>query len=96
MKSDIPTTAERWRRYQRDLQAYRRLSLWRRSHARFHRDVKVLPHLFLDRGNAYAAPLQNTAEEVFAALRDRAIWTLDTASRLMIGSAGPCPSVETQ
>jgi len=85
MKRNIPTTAERWRRYQRDLQAYRRLSLWRRSHRRFHRDLKVLPHLFLARGCTYAAPLQNTAEEVFAALRDRAIWTLDTASRLTCG-----------
>ncbi len=85
MKSEIPTTAERWRRYQRDLQAYRRLSLWRRSHRRFHRDLKVLPHLFIGRGKAYAAPLQKTAEEVFTALRDRAIWTLDTASRLTCG-----------
>lgn len=77
------TTAERWRRYQRDLEAYRRRSLVRRSHSRFRRDLAILPHLFLLRGKTRMAPLLQSEEAVRLALRGRAVWTLDTAARLV-------------
>ncbi len=78
----IVSTAERFRRHQRDLRAYRQRSLFRRSHARFRRDLAVLPHIFLAPNTAYAAPLRHGREEIFRHLRGRAVWTLDTASRL--------------
>ena len=81
----IPTSAERFRRYQRDLQAYRRRSLWRRSHARFRRDLAVHPHLFLAPGDVRAGKLLRSWDDVVAALRGKAVWTLDTAGRLACG-----------
>ena len=81
----ILTTAERWRRYQRDLAVYRRRSLFRRSHPRFHRDLSILPHLFLLPDRAHMAPLLVPAEQLRAELRSHAIWTLDTAARLVTG-----------
>ncbi len=78
----ILSTAERFRRHQRDLRAYRQRSLFRRSHARFRADLAVLPHIFLAPHRAYAAPLRQTREQVIKALRGRSVWTLDTASRL--------------
>ena len=85
MKTTVPTSAERFRRYQRDLHAYRRRSLWRRSHARFRRDLAVHPHLFLAPGDVWAGRLRRPAEDVVAALRGKAVWTLDTAGRLACG-----------
>lgn len=79
------TTVERWRRHQRDLEAYKRRSLWRRSHSRFNRDLSIIPHLFLLRGKTHMAPLLESEEAVRLALRGRAIWTLDTAARLVTG-----------
>jgi hypothetical protein len=85
MRERLLTTDERWRRYQRDLEAYRRRSLVRRSHPRFRRDLRIIPHVFLLPGKASMAPLQQSLEEVRAALRGRAVWTLDTAARLVSG-----------
>src|SRR5437764_15171802 len=79
------TTEERWRRYQRDLKVYRQRSLWRRMHPRFQRDLKIVPHVFLLRGKASMAALQQPEDTVLQALRGRAVWTLDTASRLVSG-----------
>jgi hypothetical protein len=79
------TTEERWRRYQRDLKAYRRRSLVRRSHPRFKRDLRIIPNVFLLPGKASMAALQQPEDTVLQALRQRAVWTLDTASRLVSG-----------
>lgn len=85
VKRVFPTTAERWERCQRDWEAYRQRSLWRRSHARFRRDLSIIPHLFLLRGKTRMAPLLQSEEAVRLALRGRAVWTLDTAARLVSG-----------
>jgi hypothetical protein len=77
------STAERWRRYQRDLVAYRQRSLWRRSHARFRADLNVIPRVFLLAGKARIARLETSRETVLDALRGRVVWTLDTAARLV-------------
>jgi hypothetical protein len=79
------TTAERWRRYQRDLDAYRQRSLFRRSYSRFRRDLDIVPHIFLLPGAARIAPLGEAEEAVRIALRGKAVWTLDTAARLVSG-----------
>jgi hypothetical protein len=79
------TTEERWRRYQRDLVAYRRRSMVRRSHPRFEHDLDIVPHVFLLRGKASMAALQQPEDTVLQALRQRAVWTLDTAARLVSG-----------
>jgi hypothetical protein len=79
------TTAERWARFQRDKEAYRRIRLMRRTHARFRRDLAVVPHLFLLPGRARMAPLMQPRDAVRTALRGEAIWTLDTAARLLTG-----------
>jgi hypothetical protein len=81
----IPTTAERWRRYQRDLAAHRRRSLFRRSHQRFQRDLAILPHRFLPRDRARMARLLVPAGQLREELKGHAIWTLDTAARLVTG-----------
>ncbi len=86
MKTGFPTTAERFRRYQRDLRVYRQRSLSRRSHKRFRRDLAVLPHLFLAPGLTHAAMLRESRERILKALRGRAVWTLDTAARLVCGT----------
>ncbi len=86
MKTGILTTAERFRRYQRDLRVYRQRSLQRRSHARFRRDLAVLPHLFLAPRLSRAAKPRKSREQIKLALRGRAVWTLDTASRLVCGT----------
>ena len=84
--SDRPrTTAERWARFQRDQETYRRISLVRRSHPRFRRDLAVVPHVFLLPGRARMAALIQLPDTVRAALRGEAIWTLDTAARLLTG-----------
>jgi hypothetical protein len=84
--SDRPrTTAERWARFQRDQETYRRISLARRSHPRFRRDLAVVPHVFLVPGRARMATLMQPPDAVRAALRGEAIWTLDTAARLLTG-----------
>lgn len=79
------TTAERWARFQRDQETHRRISLARRSHERFRRDLAIVPHLFLLPGRARMAALQQPRDAVRAALRAEAIWTLDTAARLLTG-----------
>ena len=79
------TAAERLARLRRDQESYRRLSLARRSHPRFRRDLAVVPHVFLLPGRARMAPLEQPAEAVRLALRGDAIWTLDTAARLLTG-----------
>ena len=79
------TTAERWARFQRDQETYRRISLVRRSHPRFRRDLAVVPHVFLLPGRARMAALIQLPDTVRAALRGEAIWTLDTAARLLTG-----------
>jgi hypothetical protein len=82
--SGIPlSTEERWRRYQRDLEAYRRISLVRRSHARFRDDLNIVPRVFLLRGKARIARLEQPREAVLDALRGQVVWTLDTAVRLV-------------
>ncbi len=81
----VLTTAERWRRYQRDLAAYRQRSLFRRSHPRFERDLAILPHRFLPRDRASMALLLVPAEQLREELKGHAIWTLDTAARLVTG-----------
>lgn len=83
--SQVLTTEERWRRHQRDLEAYRRRSLVRRSHPRFRRDLMILPHVFLLPARASMAPLLRSRETVLETLRGRAVWTLDTAARLVTG-----------
>ena len=83
--SRITTVEDRFRRHQRDLKAYRRRHLFRRSHARFHRDLAVLPHLFLAPKVTYAAPLEQAGEEVLEGFRHQIVWTLDTAARLVCG-----------
>jgi hypothetical protein len=85
MNPHLLTTEERWRRHQRDLKAYRQRSLFRRSHSRFRRDLEIVPHVFLRPGKARRAALQQPEETVLQALRARAVWTLDTASRLVSG-----------
>ena len=85
MSRQLLTTAERWRRYQRDLEAYRQRSLFRRSHSRFYRDLNIVPHVFLLPGKASMAPLLKSEEAVRTALRGRSVWTLDTAARLVSG-----------
>jgi len=85
MNPNLLTTEERWRRHQRDLKAYRQRSLFRRSHSRFRRDLEIVPHIFLRPGKAFRAALQQPEETVRQALRKRAVWTLDTASRLVSG-----------
>ena len=77
------TAAERLERFRRDEEAYRRRSLARRSHPRFRRDLAVVPHIFLLPSRARMVPLQQPMEAVRLALRGEAIWTLDTASRLV-------------
>jgi hypothetical protein len=79
------TAAERLERLRRDQEAYRRISLARRSHARFKRDLAIIPHPFLVVGAMRMAPLCLPAEEVIVALRGKAVWTLDTAARLLTG-----------
>ncbi len=86
MKTVFLTTAERFRRYQRDLRAYHQRSLFRRSHARFRRDLSVLPHLFLAPRLTQAAMLRESRERIQRELRGRAVWTLDTAARLVCGT----------
>jgi hypothetical protein len=80
------TAAERFEQLKRDQEAYRRISLARRSHARFHRDLRIVPHVFLLAGHTRMAPLAQPLEVVRAALAGKAIWTLDTAARLVTGS----------
>jgi hypothetical protein len=77
------TASERLERFRRDEEAYRRRSLSRRSHARFRRDLAVVPHLFLLPSRARMAQIQQPVDTVRLALRGEAIWTLDTASRLV-------------
>jgi hypothetical protein len=79
------TAAERLERFRRDQAAYRRLSLLRRSYGRFRRDLGILPHPFLLAGRARMAPLLQPREAVRLALRGEAVWTLDTAARLLTG-----------
>jgi hypothetical protein len=79
------TAAERLERLRRDQAIHRRISLARRSHGRFRRDLAIVPHPFLLAGRVGMAPLLETAEAVRGALRDQAIWTLDTAARLRTG-----------
>lgn len=79
------TAAERLERLRRDQETYRRISLARRSHERFRRDLSVVPHPFLVAGRARMAPLQLPIEAVQSALRGEAVWTLDTAARLYTG-----------
>jgi hypothetical protein len=85
MSGTIKTTEERWRRYQRDLKVYRQRSLWRRMHPRFKRDLHIVPHVFLLPGKASMAALQQPEDTVLQVLRRRAVWTLDTAARLVSG-----------
>jgi hypothetical protein len=85
MKGGVPSTAEWFRRHQRNLRAFRQRSLWRRSHARFERDLAVHPHLFLNPGTVRGAVLQQPWGAVVRALRGQAVWTLDTAARLVCG-----------
>lgn len=80
------TAEERLERLRRDQDAHHRISLARRGHARFRRDLAVLPHQFLLAGRALMAPLEQPLEAVQAALRGEAIWTLDTAARLLTGA----------
>jgi hypothetical protein len=89
------TAVDRLARLRRDQESYRRISLARRSHSRFRRDLAVLPHPFLLSGRARMAPLQRSVEAVRLALRSEAIWTLDTAARLLTGHgflASPDPT----
>ena len=79
------TTAERWRRYQRDMEAYRRRHLVRRSHPRFRNDLMIVPHVFLLPGKSSMALLQKPEDVVRDALQERAVWTLDTAARRVSG-----------
>jgi len=44
-----------------------------------------VPHVFLLLGQARMAPLLQPADAVRTALRGKAVWTLDTAARLMTG-----------
>jgi len=44
-----------------------------------------LPHVFLLPGKARIAPLCETEETVRLALRGKAVWTLDTATRIVSG-----------
>ncbi len=85
MSDRIKTTEERWRRYQRDLKAYRRRSLVRRSHPRFKQDLRIIPNVFLLPVKASMAELQQPEDAVLQALRQRTVWTLDTAARLVSG-----------
>jgi hypothetical protein len=82
VKTALTTPEERLRRAQRDRLLFRRRSLERRTHARFGRDLCVIPHLFLARESLRVAELRAPASEVLAALMRRAVWTLDTAVRL--------------
>jgi hypothetical protein len=79
------STAERFRRVQRDWEEYRRRSLYRRSHARFHRDLLLSPHRFLAAEAVRVAELRAPEAEIRAALRGTAVWTLDTALRFATG-----------
>lgn len=79
------TAAEQLERFRRDQEAYRQRSLARRSHPRFRRDLAIVPHVFLIPDHARMAPLQQPADAVRLALRGEAVWTLDTAARLVSG-----------
>lgn len=46
----------------------------------------MLPHLFLVSGATFATRFRQPREEIIAALRGRAVWTLDTAARLVCGT----------
>lgn len=85
MSKKILTTAEKWEIHQRDLAAYRQRSLFRRSHERFRRDLWIVPHIFLAWGKSSMAPLLKDEETIVKAFRGRAVWTLDTAARLVTG-----------
>ncbi|MEP7012504.1 MAG: hypothetical protein ABJC13_19460 [Acidobacteriota bacterium] len=87
MTRPVLSTAERFRRHQRDLVAYRQRSLFRRSHERFRRDLAIVPFPFVLAGRSLRAPLWVPASEVLEALRTEAIWTLDTAAR-QVGASG--------
>jgi hypothetical protein len=79
------TAAERLERLLRDREAHRRISLARRSQPRFRRDLAIVPHPFLLAGRMRMAPLALPARAVQDALRGEAVWTLDTAARLLTG-----------
>jgi hypothetical protein len=81
----ILTTAERFRRHQRDLAAYQRRSLARRVYPRFWRDLAIVPHHFLLPGQIQMLPILSTPEAVREALGRKAVWTLDTAARRVTG-----------
>lgn len=82
MSRSLAWPEERLRRAQRDWEEYRRRSLARRSQARFHGDLTLVPHLFLAKDALRVAALQGSRPELLAALAGRATWTLDTAVRL--------------
>jgi hypothetical protein len=81
MRALIPPE-ERLRRARRDRKHYRRRSLSRRAQARFHRDLRLTPHLFLAIDALRVATLRASRARVLDALQGRAVWTLDTAVRL--------------
>jgi hypothetical protein len=85
VSSRIVSTEERYRRAQRDWEAYRRRSLYRRSHARFRRDLLLAPHRFLAAEALCIADLHAPAENIREALRGIAVWTLDTALHAATG-----------
>ncbi len=80
------TTAERFARFLRDQETHRRISLERRVHARFRRDLALVPHVFLLPGRVRMAALQQPRDAVRLRLRGKAVWTLDTAARLLTGA----------
>jgi len=83
---ELLSTAERFRRASRDAAAHRLRSLTRRSQgALFERYARVIPHVFLRVGSCAVAPLRRDRAEVRGRLRERAVWTLDTAARLRGG-----------
>lgn len=85
MSKRILTTAERWRRFQRDQRVYRQRHLQRRMHPRFERDLQITPHIFLALGQTKTAGLRCSSDEILKAMHGRAVWTLDTAARLVCG-----------
>ena len=85
MKRKPEPAAERLRRSCRERQAFHRRSLTRRSRPRFHRDLGLIPHIFLSKERIRVAGLRRSYGEVLRALRGQAAWTLDTAARLACG-----------
>lgn len=86
MSRPAASVEERLRQLERARRAYLTRRLERGLHeAIWRRYRRVVPHVFLRAGATVVAPLRVARADVLRALRGRAVWTLDTAARLLGG-----------